>query len=74
MRIFHLGHSIKNVFPADTVLVGRHLEDIFRLVRPDILLEWSKVGSKLCCVCILQETREIVCLGTFLRSTHCICD
>jgi hypothetical protein len=43
MRIFHLGHSIKNVFPADAVLIGRHLEDIFRLIRPDILLEWSRV-------------------------------
>ena len=44
MRIYHLGHSIKSVFPADTVLIGRHLEDVFRLVRPDILLEWSRVG------------------------------
>lgn len=44
MRIFHLGHSIKNVFPADTVLIGRHLEDAFRLVRPDILLEWNRVS------------------------------
>ncbi len=43
MRIFHLGHSIKHVFPSDTVLIGRHLEDIFRLVRPDILLEWNRV-------------------------------
>ena len=47
MRIFHLGHSIKNVFAADTVLIGRHLEDIFRLIRPDILLEWNRVRSEI---------------------------
>jgi hypothetical protein len=43
MRIYHMGHSVKNVFPQDTVLMGRHLEDVFRLVRPDILLEWNRV-------------------------------
>jgi hypothetical protein len=43
MRIYHVGQSIKSVFPVDTPLVGRHLEDIFRLVRPDILLEWNRV-------------------------------
>ncbi|CAF0806920.1 unnamed protein product [Adineta steineri] len=45
MRICHLGHSIKNVFPSDTLLIGRHLEDVFRLIRPDILLEWNRVLS-----------------------------
>lgn len=44
MRIFHLGHSIKNVFPADTVLIGRYLDDVFRLIRPDILVEWNRVS------------------------------
>lgn len=43
MRICHTGHSIANVFPIDTNLIGRHLEDAFRLIRPDILLEWNKV-------------------------------
>ncbi len=43
MRIYHMGHSVKNVFPADAGLIGRHLEDVFRLVRPDILLEWNRV-------------------------------
>ena len=43
MRICHTGHSIANVFPIDTNLIGRHLEDVFRLIRPDILLEWNKV-------------------------------
>ena len=43
MRICHVGQSIKNVFPPETTLAGRHLEDIFRLIRPDILLEWNRV-------------------------------
>lgn len=38
-----MGRSIREVFPIDTPLIGRHLEDIFRLIRPDILLEWNKV-------------------------------
>lgn len=45
MRIYHVGQSIKNVFPSETVLTGRHVEDIFRLIRPDILLEWNRVLS-----------------------------
>jgi len=43
MQIFYLGHSIKNMFPTDTLLIGRHLEDIFQLIRPNIVLEWEKV-------------------------------
>jgi len=45
MRIYHVGQSVKSVFPTETTLVGRHVEDIFRLVRPDILLEWNRVLS-----------------------------
>ncbi len=43
MRINHTGKSIKSLFPVDTVLAGRHLDEIFRLIRPDIVLEWNKV-------------------------------
>lgn len=43
MRIYHMGKSIKTLFPVDTVITGRRLEDIFRLIRPDITLEWNKV-------------------------------
>jgi hypothetical protein len=46
MRITHTGKSIKNLFPADTILMGRYLDEIFRLIRPDIALEWNKVKSK----------------------------
>ncbi|CAF0856616.1 unnamed protein product [Rotaria sordida] len=45
MRIFHMGDSIRNIFSVDTVLIGRCLNDVFRLVRPDIPLEWTKVLS-----------------------------
>ncbi len=42
MRISHMGKSIKSLFPVDTVVNGRHLDEIFRLIRPDITLEWNK--------------------------------
>ncbi|CAF1174863.1 unnamed protein product [Adineta ricciae] len=45
MRIFHIGDSVKNVFPPKTQLIGRHLDDVFCLLRPDILLEWNRVLS-----------------------------
>ncbi|CAM2714541.1 unnamed protein product [Rotaria socialis] len=45
LRMVHMGASIKNVFPVGTVLSGRALEDVFRLIRPDIILEWNKVLS-----------------------------
>ncbi len=44
MRISHTGKSIKSLFPADTILNGRYLDEIFRLIRPDIALEWNKVN------------------------------
>ena len=43
MRINHTGKSIKSLFPADTILTGRHVDEIFRIIRPDIVLEWNKV-------------------------------
>jgi len=62
MRIHHVGHSIKSVFPADTTLVGRHLEDVFRLVRPDILLEWNRV-----CISNIRKEKKILILRMFFR-------
>ena len=43
MHISHTGKSIKTLFPADTVINGRYIDEIFRLIRPDITLEWNKV-------------------------------
>jgi hypothetical protein len=43
MRINHTGKSIKSLFPVDTILHGRHVDEIFRIIRPDIVLEWNKV-------------------------------
>jgi hypothetical protein len=70
MRIYHIGQSIKSVFPVDTILIGRHVEDIFRLVRPDILLEWNRV-----CISKDQENKSFFkyFLGPFIRSTHRFC-
>lgn len=47
MRMVHLGDSVRKVFPVDTVLGGRYLDDVFRLVRPDILVEWNRVSQEL---------------------------
>ena len=44
MRISHMGRSIKNLFPFNTILIERYLGDVFRLIRPDIELEWNKVN------------------------------
>ncbi|CAF3771198.1 unnamed protein product [Rotaria sp. Silwood1] len=57
MRIFHMGKSIKSLFPVDTVLNGRYLEEIFRLIRPDIILEWNKVLSYGRHIVFLMESR-----------------
>jgi hypothetical protein len=73
MRIVHLGYSIKNVFPADTVLTGRYLDDVFRLIRPDILIEWNRVRINIVFVLIDTLIVLIVELDSFLWSTHCIC-
>ena len=72
MRIYHMGHSIKNIFPPDTTLIGRYLDDVFRLVRPDIVVEWNRVRSRLPARC----SRANVCsvsLDSFLRSTYRLC-
>jgi hypothetical protein len=65
MRIYHIGQSIKSVFPVDTILIGRHVEDIFRLVRPDILLEWNRV-------CISKDEENKIILRIFSRSFHTV--
>ena len=60
MRIYHMGHSIKNIFPPDTALIGRYLDDAFRLVRPDILVEWNRVRPELLTRC--SRTNDFRCL------------
>ncbi|CAF0724480.1 unnamed protein product [Didymodactylos carnosus] len=43
MRIRHLGRIIKNLFPLDSFPIDHQLEDVFRLVRPDVKLIWDKI-------------------------------
>ncbi|CAF1037064.1 unnamed protein product [Adineta steineri] len=57
MRINHMGKSIKSLFPVDTVIIGRHLDEIFRLIRPDIVLEWNKMLSYGRHIVFLMESR-----------------
>ena len=54
MRISHMGKSIKSLFPVDTVLNGRYIDEIFRLIRPDITLEWNKVIIIYLIVCFID--------------------
>ena len=43
LNIRQIGEQIGKVFPPDTQLVGRPLDEVFRLIRPDIHVEWDKV-------------------------------
>ncbi|CAF0994539.1 unnamed protein product [Adineta ricciae] len=43
--IRYLGDNIKKVFPTDTILMGRPLNEVFRLIRPNIHVEWDKILS-----------------------------
>jgi microcompartment protein CcmL/EutN len=41
--IHRMGENIIKVFPNDTHLIGRPLDEVFRLIQPDIHVEWDKV-------------------------------
>jgi hypothetical protein len=43
LRIYRVGSNIVKLFPVDTPLIGRLLDEVFRLIRPDIPIEWDKV-------------------------------
>jgi hypothetical protein len=43
LRIRDMGSNVRKLFPIDTSLAGRPLDDVFRLIRPDIHVEWEKV-------------------------------
>ena len=43
LNIHQMGKNIIKVFSDDAHLVGRPLDEIFRLIRPDIHVEWDKV-------------------------------
>ncbi len=43
LNIHQMGEHIIKVFPRDAHLIGRPLDEIFRLIRPDIHVEWDKV-------------------------------
>ncbi|CAF2064681.1 unnamed protein product [Rotaria magnacalcarata] len=57
MCISHMGKSIKNLFPVDTILIGRDLHEVFKLIRPDIALEWNTVISYGRHIVFLMESR-----------------
>lgn len=44
MRISQLGPRLKSLFNPDSCVIGKHISDVFTLLRPDILhIEWEKV-------------------------------
>jgi hypothetical protein len=43
LRIRHMGDNIRKLFSIDTYLIGQSLNEVFRLIRPDIHVEWDKV-------------------------------
>jgi hypothetical protein len=51
MRISQLGPRLQSLFNPDNCVVGRHISDVFTLLRPDILhIEWEKVCASLFCL------------------------
>jgi hypothetical protein len=48
MRISQLGPRLQSLFDPDNCVIGKHISDVFTLLRPDILhIEWQKVCAYL---------------------------
>ena len=48
MRISQLGQRLRSLFDAENYVIGKHISDVFTLLRPDILhIEWEKVCASL---------------------------
>ena len=48
MRISQLGPRLQRLFSSDACIIGRHITNVFTLLRPDILhIEWEKVCAPL---------------------------
>jgi hypothetical protein len=43
LNIHRMGEHILKAFPDDAHIIGRSLDEVFRLIRPDIHVEWDKV-------------------------------
>ena len=65
LNIQQIGEQIRKVFPPDVELVGRSLGKVFRLIRPDIHVEWDKVQINR----LLLEKLRIL-LDSLLWSTY----
>ncbi|CAF0865982.1 unnamed protein product [Adineta steineri] len=57
LRIHRFGKNIQKAFPDDIPLIGRPLDEVFRLIRPDIHVEWDKVLSYSRHMVFLMESR-----------------
>ena len=44
MRISQLGPRLQSLFDTESRVIGKHISDVFTILRPDILhIEWDKV-------------------------------
>ncbi|CAF0963714.1 unnamed protein product [Adineta steineri] len=57
INIRYMGGNIRKVFPTTTVIIGRPLNEVFRLIRPDIHVEWDKILSYGQHIVFLMENR-----------------
>ncbi|CAF0865964.1 unnamed protein product [Adineta steineri] len=57
LRIYCVGENLLHIFPDDTPLIGRPLDEVFRLIRPNIHVEWDKVLSYGRHIVFLMENR-----------------
>lgn len=49
MRISHIGPRLQSLFNENMSVIGKHISDIFTVLRPDILhIEWAKVDIFVC--------------------------
>ena len=68
--ILQLGANTRKLFPIETPLVGRPLDDVFRLIRPDIHVEWNKVTISPSLSLSTLASR----VDSLVRSTHRVSD
>jgi hypothetical protein len=63
LHIRDMGSNIRKVFPVDTPLIGRPLNEVCRLIRPDIHIEWDKVYHRFSSLQTISFSLKILSYG-----------
>jgi hypothetical protein len=63
LRIHRMGEHIWKIFPDDVHIIGRPLDEVFRLIRPDIHVEWDKVFQNFFICSSLSSSFKILSYG-----------